>query len=129
MKELRIFDKEKDFDYIIGLCELIKVIEEFDRNILSGPWIIKKGAYGYGETICSIEDELKNNDQFIVESSVIFPLLKLNEEYFYHVCMEKQNYDLEIGVFDSTYLFIRNNCTELLNYIKNKYKKVQLYDS
>lgn len=125
MKELRIFDKEKGFDYILSLSELIKAIEEFDRNILNGLWVIKKGAYGYGEIICAIEDKLKSNEQIIVESSMIFPLLKSNEEYFYHVCMKKQNYDLEIGVFDSTYLFIRNNCTELLNYIKNKYKEVQ----
>lgn len=118
MQELRIYDKVNSENFIISLGELIKSIEKIEPNILEGKWEIAKGAYGYGELICSIEDELSSGKQYQTDGSYIFPIIKSKEQYFYHVSMKKIDSDIELGVFDSTYLFFRSNNEELLKEIQ-----------
>ncbi len=128
MMELKIFDKVEGEGYIVGLGELIKRVELFDSNLLDGKWEIIKGAYGYGELICSIEDELKKGRQYIIDGKNIFSVLKSEKEYFYHACMKKIDSEVEIGIFDSTNLFIRSNSEELLNQVKNYFKDAKIVD-
>lgn len=126
MKELKIFDKVEGESYLISFGELIKRLEQIDSNLINGEWEIVNGAYGYGELICSIEDELKNGQQYIIDGKTIFSVLKSEEEYFYHVCMKKISSDIEIGIFDSTYLFIRSNSDVLIKQIINCFKDIQV---
>lgn len=126
MKELKIFDKVEGESYLISLGELIKRLEQLDASLTDSEWEIINGAYGYGELICSIEDKLKRGQQCIIDGKTIFPILKSEEEYFYNVCMKKIGIDIEIGVFDSTNLFIRSNSYEFLNKIKNYFNDAQI---
>jgi len=128
MKELRIYDKVKNENYLIGFVEIIERLEQIVVNILEGKWEIATGAYGYGELICSIEDELKCGKQYLIDGAVIFPILKSGEQYFFHVCLKKIGSDLEIGVFDSTNIFLRTNNEELINQIKSFFRDIKILD-
>jgi len=126
MQELKIYDKVKSENFIISFGELIKGIEKIEPNILEGKWEIAKGAYGYGELICSIEDELNSGKQYHTDGSYIFPIIKSQEQFFYHVSMKKIGSDIELGVFDSTYLFLRSNNEEFLKEIKTFFNDVKV---
>jgi hypothetical protein len=108
MHELRIYDKVDNENYIINLGELIKNIEKIESNFL--------------------EDELSSGKQYQIEGSHIFPIIKSKEQYFYHVTMKKIDSDIELGVFDSTYLFLRSSNDEFLKQIKGFFNDGQVVE-
>ncbi|GAA0178454.1 hypothetical protein SH2C18_15100 [Clostridium sediminicola] len=126
MKELRIFDKVDNNKYILELGYLVKIVNSIDGVVLKGEWEIVRGAYGYGEAICQIEDKLNNGERCFVSDNEIFPLLLEDEQYFYHVTMMKVGSDISIGVFDSTFLFIKSDDERLICEIMNHFKNIQL---
>jgi len=128
MKEIQVFDKFEGENFLINLGELIKRLEQIDTSLTDGEWQIANGAYGYGELICSIEDTVKNGSKYLVKGKRIFPVLKSGKEYFYHVCMKKVGSDFEIGLFDSTYIFVRSNDDELVKRIGNLFNEVKIID-
>lgn len=126
MRELKIFDKVKEGNYIVSLGKLVMHIERLLPSFADGMWEINNGAYGYGELVCSIEEELKSSNKYLIEGKNIFPKIKSEEEYFYNVRMKKVDSDFEIGIFDSTYLFIRCSNDKLIQQIGELYFEVDI---
>lgn len=128
VKEINIYDKVKGENYIISLGELIKRLEQIDASLMNGQWKIENGAYGYGDFICSIEESLKDGDSYLIDGKKIFSVLKSEEEYFYHVIMKRVDLDFEIGLFDSTYIFVRSNDDKLIEQIRKLFNEVKVIE-
>lgn len=126
MYELRIFDKDHEQRHVISNYEIINAIDKVETNITKGEWDLYKGAYGYGEYICLLEDEMKDKDMITVDGSKLFSIIRSKKEYFYHVCLHKCNSDIQIGLFDSTYYFIRSENTTLLKNLQLLFKNTSL---
>ena len=105
---MRIFDKEKNSpNRIISFSILLKEMQEFMPDILDGSWKIFEGADGYGLNVCSISDSLENKKSLIISDAAdLFEIILSEKEYFDHVRLKKVYSSLEIGVFDSTFLFV-----------------------
>jgi len=128
MKELRIFDKVASGNNVVSLAELVKYISYLNDGLLEGQWEVSEGSYGYGERICQFEDELDMGKQCIVEGKDIFPLIVEDKQYFFHGTLRKRDADFEIGIFDSTFLFLRSTDEKLLNQIGSYFQKTQLVE-
>jgi hypothetical protein len=128
MHELRIFDKSKNENLIIPIRNLIKIMESIIPNIFNALWSINKCAYGYGERVCSIEDELNYCNEIEINGEDIFPILKSGEEYFYNVCLNQADADIQFGVFDSTFLFIRSNNIFLLKKVQSSFNNTRIIE-
>jgi hypothetical protein len=127
MYELRIFDSEKEMRSIISLGVLIEQLEGVFPDLFLEDWVIKKGAWaGYGETVCSLEDELGKCKEMRILGDTIFLALKSGKEYFYHVCFENRKRNMQIGVFDSAYNFVISNDAKLLKRLRTAYKETEL---
>lgn len=128
MKELRIFDKVASGNNIVSLAKLIKCLSCLNNRLLEGQWEVSKGSYGYGEKICQFEDELNLGKQCMVEGKDIFPIIEEDKQYFFNATLRKKDADFEIGIFDSTFLFLRSTDEKLLNQIGNYFQKTQLVE-
>jgi hypothetical protein len=128
MKELKIFDKRKNIKAIIGLNKLLEVINNINADILCGKWKIYKGSSGYGEDICKLEDSLEDTEFVEVEGNVFFKILLKGEQYFYHLEMEKSLGNIGIGIFDSTFLYIKSNDLRFIEAIKSNFIETEIVD-
>jgi len=126
MYELKIFDKDNEQRHTITNYEVFNALYNADANIAKGEWYLYKGAYGYGEYICSLEDAMNDKDMIIVDGKKLFSVLRSNKEYFYHVNLHKCNSDLQIGLFDSTYYFIRSENSVFLKKLKLLFRETSL---
>ena len=128
MKELKIFDKVKNKGYLISLGQVIHRLEQIDTSLIDSEWEIENGAYGYGKLICSIEDDLKDGKKHLIEGEKILSVLKSEQEYFYHACIKKEGADFEMGIVDSTYLFVRSNDDKLIAELRKFFKETIIID-
>jgi len=128
VKELRIFDKVQNKDYLVSLGEIIKVMNRINSSILQGEWEIVQGAYGYGEVICEIEDRLNKGKKCTIKYEELFPLLIEDEQYFYNVTLMKVGSNLSLGIFDSSFLFLRCDDQKILQEVMSNFKKTELVD-
>mgnify|MGYP001487293571 CR=1 FL=1 len=124
--ELRIHDKIDG--RVVPMGPLLVSIGRLRPKLLTGTWTIAKGAYGYGEKICSIEDSLTNTDTLEIEGEHLFPILEAGDEYFYSVSMSKKDSNLELGLFDSSYLLVKGPW-ELLNRLAKDYHDTELLNN
>jgi hypothetical protein len=90
---------------LLSIRKLIETLEDFIPDLFKKKWRIKKGAYGYGEYVCSIEDQLLLCEESMLVNQSLFSLLKSEKEYFYDACLEDVDKTIQIGIFDSTFLF------------------------
>lgn len=126
MYELRIYDKNDNQKQVISNNEIINSLDVVDSNITKGKWDILKGMYGYGEYICLLEDEFKDKDIITVDGDKFFGIIRSKKEYFFHVCLHKCNSDIQIGLFDSTYYFIRSENATLLKNLQLLFRDTRL---
>ena len=129
MKELRIFDQRKNMKAIIGLNKLVEVINNLDSSILNGAWTVYQGANGYGEYVCWLEDLLEDKECIEIEAIALFNILLEGKQYFYHLQMKKKENNIEIGVFDSTYLYFKCNDLNFINSVKSNFIETKILDS
>ena len=110
------------------MAELLASIRKREPQYLLGSWVISKGAYGYGEAVCAIEDNLANSEAVEFDGEALFPLLEKGDEYFYSVRMSKNDGSIELGLFDSSYLSMKGPI-EVLKSIAKDFQEVELAES
>jgi hypothetical protein len=108
-KEVQIYDRRPGTEsQLAPLGELLRHLQQLAPDTLTGRWRVLRGAYaGYGRTVTDIENALVDNEYVDLEAEDLFPILLSDEEYFYNVRIEKVCEDIELGVFDTTYLYLR----------------------
>lgn len=112
--ELRIHDeRSQGSNILISFSTLLSCLVKLFPNILEGQWEIFQKAYGYGENVCKIEERLESENTMTINSEELFPNLLAGDEYFNNVRMKKIHTNIEIGVFDSTFLYMRGSRREL----------------
>jgi len=111
--KLKIFDKINN--NLIELKELLYKIHDYNSNLLNGSWQIVNGAYGYGDTVCQIENALKGKDKYIIDYQEISKIIFSNDQYFYNLFMKNIINNIEIGIIDSTYLLFSSEDKKLIN--------------
>lgn len=127
MREVQIFDQDRP-GYLIPLARLLQAIERTDSEGLRGRWRLFPGAYaGYGEDLVALEESLdEHGTSFAGEA--LFPLLLGGTQYFYDARMAKADGSLELGIFDTTYLFLRGP-DELVSQIARMFDHVEFVGS
>jgi hypothetical protein len=122
MYEMRIFDTKCEQPYLIPISRIVDALDTVDKSITKGEWILYSGAYGYGSYVCALEDALRNKDEVTVDGTELFKHIRKEIEYFYHVHLKKSGDSFEMGLFDSTYYFIRSLDKELLKKLQCFFK-------
>jgi hypothetical protein len=114
MNELRIFDRwSKDDRLLTPLSVLLRVLLGICPEKLRGEWKLLKGAYGYGEKVCEIEDSLAGAEFVKVDGQNLRHLLAENEQYFDNARITVPSSGLEFGIHDSTFLYVKGDRTLL----------------
>ncbi len=128
MNELRIFDKSAKGDFLLEQCHVVNMLDAMDCSITKGEWVVHKGAYGYGEYVCSLEDELRDKEYVIVRGSKLYGAIRDEGEYFYHAHLEKES-SIQWGVFDSTYYYVRSPSIVFLEKLQSRFANTILRES
>ena len=108
-KEVQIYDRRPSTEsQLAPLGELLRHLQQLAPGTLTGRWRVLRGAYaGYGAMVTGIEEALAGEEYVELEGENLFPVLLSDEEYFYNVRIKKVSEDIELGVFDTTYLYMR----------------------
>lgn len=106
--ELRVHDTREDMPgVLVPLAALLRQLEARLPGALSGRWRVEQGVYGYGEHVMELE-EVASAGPVVIEGASLFPVLLTDRECLHHGALAKLDGDrLELGVFDSTFLFVR----------------------
>lgn len=124
--ELRIHDeKDNDSNILIPFNNFIGCLQIIFPDILSGKWKIFKNAYGYGKIVCEIDEFVWNKGSLTIKGEDLFPVLLTGDEYFNNVRMKKVDEDIEIGIFDSTFIYMRGDW-ERLEKVRPFFKKTDI---
>ena len=126
MYELRIFDRDETQNRIVGNHCIVNALDKVDASIARGPWSVYKGVFGYGESICLLEDETSAGDIVTVDGDELFNLIRSEKEWFFNVCLHKHNSDIQFGLTDSTFYYVRSENEDLLTRIKTFFKNTSL---
>ena len=126
MYELRIFDRDETQKRIVGNHRIVNALDKVDASITRGPWSVCKGVFGYGENICLLEDETDVGDTVTVDGDELFNLIRSEKEYFFNVCLLKHNSDIQFGLTDSAFYYVRSENEELLRRIRTFFKHTSL---
>ena len=124
--ELRIHDSRPDDPRV--LCPFALLVDALERTVpgvKDFSWVVLPGAYGYGEHVCHLEDELSHGQPVKVNlGECVAWELKSNETFYnaHFVCPER---GIECGVFDSTYHFIRSGDAGLLLKVESCFTTVE----
>jgi hypothetical protein len=128
MAELRIYDSmTSDQEMLVPLHVLIDALEQVAPDASRGSWRIHRGAWGSGPWVSEVEDRLERQEELVFDHDRVFGWLKKEGEIFYDVVLSHVGSGLEIGVFDSTYLFIKAP-TDLLQALRRRFRTVELHD-
>ena len=105
--ELRIHDTvvTEGARRLIGLHILLDALSARLPTLQDTQLRVARGAWGYGPTVCSLEDDLSSS----TEASITFWDLRnalSNGEYFYDVQLTAQSVAVRFGVVDSSWLFV-----------------------
>ncbi len=123
MTEIKIFDCDKD-NYLININALIECIYDVDNNFFNANWVILEAECGYGLRACEIDDIVSSKKKLKIEGVVFFNWLRETNEYFFNILIKNINTKEEIGLKDSTYLFLKSDRQGVLNEINNCFSKV-----
>ncbi|MPZ97888.1 MAG: hypothetical protein GEU80_00900 [Dehalococcoidia bacterium] len=108
VRELRIRDRVSGTDRLVPLTALLKRIRTVDPSLFGGaPWLVEQGAYGRGEAVTAIEDALESADNFQTDLEAVFRTLIAGDDEFYNVELRQVAGTISLGIFDSTFLFVR----------------------
>lgn len=125
---LEIHDRILDSEgiTILPFADLVSAIVEYDASILKGQWLITdyNGFSGVdiSQVLCNENFDAELPVSFSGDS--LFSLIKSNEShYFDHVCFKKQDGSIEIGVADSTNLYVIA-ADSLQDFLSKKFKSV-----
>ena len=128
MKELRIFDRWTENDKLLTpLAVLLQLLAKVCPERIRNRWTIFRGASGYGERVCEIEDALEASDSIVVDSEEMLHLLCAGSQYFNHARIRVDASNTEFGVHDSTFLFVRGN-EETLQDLKGTFRETELVE-
>lgn len=125
--ELRIHDTRNDnSNILIPFSLLMGCLKQVLPDIIFREWEVFQGAYGYGESVCNIESQLEEQDSITIpsDSSVIHKLIS-GEEYFNNGRMKSVESQIEIGIWDSTFLYLRGN-RELAENVAKFFNNVEI---
>ena len=127
MFELHIFDMQSGRRTLIPFSVFLEsLLEEFGQH-LRGEWRIFHGADGYGELVIAIADSLKETTSVVVNSAELLPVLLSGEEYFEDARIEAIGTNVEFGISDSSFLFVRGN-RDNLEKIAKRFDKVEVIE-
>jgi hypothetical protein len=74
--ELQIFDQwTNDPRLLIPFQYFLEVLRSIMPQGFGGEWCIFRGAEGYGEKVCSIEEALRGRDFLTTDSQTLLPVL------------------------------------------------------
>lgn len=102
---LRIRDREPNPPQgLIGVQHLIRpVLEALPEAQSSSAWKVRRGAWGWGASICALEDDLVEQQSLAIDIGLLLEALDTGE-YFNHVELELEEFEVSVAVVDSTYL-------------------------
>jgi hypothetical protein len=124
--ELRIFDRRADGSrLLVPLSDFLRIIEGLRDSGFSGQWKVLPGSHGYGEYLCNIEDQIQQKGYVVVRGEDLFPILMDGFQYFYTGRIQSCEEDLELGIEDSTYLYLKGD-PDLLRVVASRYSKTTL---
>ena len=127
--ELRIFDHWAENPKLLApLSTLLRVLQALHVPGLTGRWEIFRGASGYGEMVCRLESLLEGQASLVIDASEVLQVLLNGNEYFDHAQIRLLDGDVEFGIHDSTFLFVRGQ-SNLLNQVKPMFKDVEIVDA
>lgn len=125
MAELRIFDKRDDGSgLLVPLSGLLRTVESLRPTALSGSWLVLPGSHGFGAFVCDLEDQIEERGVVLVDGARLFPLLMDGREYFFTGRMRSCEDELEIGIEDSTYLYLKGDAG-LLDRVASRYAAIE----
>lgn len=129
MNELRIFDRWSKNDRLLTpLSVLLGLLLEICPEKLRGEWRILKGAHGYGERVCEIEDSLANIAFVTVDGESLLHLLAEEEQFFDNARITVLSSGLEFGIHDSTFLYVKGDST-LLDEVAARFRDTDAVES
>lgn len=104
--ELRIRDERQDMPgVIVPLAELLRQLEAQSPGVLEGGWRTTGACRGYGEHVLRLESA--GSVEFL--GGELFPFLLSDREYVEHGGFRPvRREDIEIGVWDSAFLYLRS---------------------
>lgn len=82
------------------------------------------GAWGYGSTVCSLEDELSSSTEVTITFQDLRNALS-NGEYFFDVQLTADALKLRFGVVDSAWLFVEGH-DELIESIRTEFDDTEV---
>ncbi len=125
MKIVQIFDLEQD-NILIDIRKLLTLVYKKSPSFFEGQWCIKEATCGYGEKACEYDEKVNDNKNFFIDGTDFFHWLNTTEDYFYHLKVYKVISNEEIGIFDSTFLYIKTDQEELLQAISEFFKDIKV---
>lgn len=112
---------------IMRFSRLLDAIRRVDPGLLEGVWRVFD-IDGTGPTIVRLSDELDGRQPVLVEGRRLFDELGSEQESVWDVLLEKQGSALELGVFDSTFLFVRSTDRSLLERLASLFACTEIDD-
>ncbi len=91
------------------------------QNALLG---VGRGAWGYGSTVCSLEDDLSSSTEVTIAFQDLRSALS-NGEYFYDVQLTAETVKVRFGVVDSAWLFVEGQ-DELIESIRAEFDDTEV---
>lgn len=124
--ELRIRDERAGMSgALIQFSSLLRALAKVVGNALSGEWEVFRGACGYGEQVCALEAALTAKDSTVVEGKNLLPALLSDVEYFDNVRIRLKEVDVEFGIHDNTFHFVKGDA-RLLEQIATEFKTTEI---
>jgi hypothetical protein len=101
---LRVHDQTLDAPRgLIGVETLIRCVLAELPEAAHSTWTVRRGAWGQGEFVCSVEDALQSRPSHRIALSSLLAALDARES-FNDVVLEVEGMQVSIAVVDSTFL-------------------------
>jgi|GEM_PF-2469728 len=96
-----------EFRLLVSLTALIRRLDLLYPGFTAVTWRVFRGAEGYGEYVCSLEDQLERREFVDVPATDAITALSEERQYFDHVHVRVAALGIEFGVHDNTFLYFR----------------------
>ena len=88
-----------------GFEPFLRILLDADPSLIDSSWRAEQGAWGYGEYVCELEEGLNASSPAPVKLIDVLSALERGE-YFYDLTLVRETDDLQLDVFDSTFLIL-----------------------
>lgn len=118
---LRIFDRDPgNSSLLVPFHGLLKLVLSTRPSLVLESWSVLRGAYGYGLNVCDLEHALEASTEQPLDVGSCLQWFE-EGEYFEQATLVCRTEDLEVGVFDASYLFLDSNDVGLVERVRHAY--------